>query len=60
LPGKNTLKAADAQVLEQAFQSRMTVIDSLEQGGLSTPSPELASASGRNHEKFLGQMTGAA
>jgi ERF superfamily len=39
---KNTLTAADAQLLEQAFQSRMTVLDGVAQEGeLSAPTAEL-------------------
>jgi ERF superfamily len=42
---KNTLTAADAQLLEQAFQSRMTVLDGVPQENeLSTPTAELAKA----------------
>jgi hypothetical protein len=42
---KNTLTAADAQLLEQAFQSRMTVLDSVSQEGeLSPPTAEVTKA----------------
>jgi hypothetical protein len=42
---KNTLTAADAQLLEQAFQSRMTVLAGVPQEGeLSTPTAELTIA----------------
>jgi hypothetical protein len=42
---KNTLTAADAQLLDQAFQSRMTVLDGVPQGAeLSTLTPEIAKA----------------
>jgi ERF superfamily len=42
---KNTLTAADAQLLEQAFQSRLTVLAGFPQEGeLSTPTAELAKA----------------
>jgi ERF superfamily len=45
IPVKNTLTAADAQLLEQAFQSRMTVLGGVPQGAeLSTSTPELAKA----------------
>jgi ERF superfamily len=42
---KNTLTAADAQLLEQAFQSRMATLDGVPQEGeLSTPTAEIAKA----------------
>jgi ERF superfamily len=42
---KNTLTAADAQLLEQAFQSRMTVLAGVsKEGELSTPTAELTKA----------------
>jgi ERF superfamily len=42
---KNTLTAADAQLLEQAFQSRMTALAGVpKEGELSTPTPELTKA----------------
>jgi hypothetical protein len=42
---KNTLTAADAQLLEQAFQSRMTVLEDVpHEGELSIPAAEIAKA----------------
>jgi hypothetical protein len=42
---KNTLTAADAQLLEQAFQSRMTVLEDVpHEGELSIPTAEIAKA----------------
>jgi hypothetical protein len=42
---KNTLTAADAQLLEQAFQSRMTVLEDVpHEGELSAPTAEIAKA----------------
>jgi hypothetical protein len=63
LPLKNTLKTDDGQVVEQAFQSRMTAIENgHKEDSLSTPTAELTNGpfGAESEAKSLGDVTGAA
>jgi ERF superfamily len=57
---KNTLTAADAQLLEQAFQSRMTALAGIPQEGEpSTRTTELAEPTMADDAALLGSIIGA-
>jgi hypothetical protein len=57
---KNTLTAADAQLLEHAFQSRMTVLERVpHESELSTPKAEMAKAERTNDAALLDAKPGA-